>query len=114
MGDYNLEYQNYYDGLNYKNNTDTKENKIVKRIIQELAGTFVLITFVFLCKIVPLPQAKEAYDYSKYIVKYNTDCSYYVKQIKSFDLNKVEAYISNNAQYIKNKLNDGKTSDKAS
>lgn len=113
MENYSSKYEDYYNSISHKNVSGFKSERIVKRIMQELIGTFVLIVFVLLCKTIPMPQAREAYDYSKYIVKYTPNYNAIIKKAQSYDLNKVESIISNNAQYIKSKITNVKISDNA-
>ena len=118
MGNYNSEYESYYNamvnkgkGRNYfnsKKGSDGRRGKgvatslignlfnkqrIFRRISQELGGGLLLFIILIFCKSNILPQSKTVYNYSKQIVHQNLDFESLHR-----DLSKVENLKLNNFQ----------------
>ncbi|ADK13801.1 MULTISPECIES: hypothetical protein [Clostridium] len=114
MGNYDSEYQNYYNSLkgraNYSPYHDRmrnsgsfffqKDNYLVKRIIRDLIGVLVLFAFVIVCKIVQTPQTKSVYSYSKEVVNENYDYSKIETQLKNININDIK----NGAENVMNRI----------
>ncbi|MGH4118822.1 endopeptidase [Clostridium sp.] len=86
MGNYNMQYQSYYNNLARKqrgtnkisgnsNKNSRMANFFIKRITRELIGVLVLIIFVLFCKIVVTPKTQYVYDYSKAAINKHYDYS---------------------------------------
>ncbi|WP_298837716.1 hypothetical protein [Clostridium sp.] len=91
MGNYNTQYQSYYNNLarkqrgtnkfhseknkfhSGKNKQDTISNLYLKRLTRELIGVLILFIFVLLLKVVITPKTQIVYNYSKEAInkKYN-------------------------------------------
>lgn len=114
LGNYDSEYQNYYNSLkgraNYSPHHDRirssggfffqKSNYLVKRIIRDLIGVLVLFAFVIVCKIVQTPQTKSVYSYSKEVVNENYDYSKIETQLKNININDIK----NGAENVMNRI----------
>lgn len=104
LGNYDSEYQNYYNSLkgraNYSPHHDRmrssggsffqKSNYLVKRIVRDLIGVLVLFAFVMICKIIQTPQTKSIYSYSKEVVDENYDYSKIEAQLKNININDIK------------------------
>lgn len=99
MGNFNSEYENYYNTIvnkrtnyngYYNRNSEKKPNKdrIIKKIIQDLCGVLAMLIFVFVCKLVVTPQTAAAYKYCKEVVNTNYDYNQVVQQVKGIDNSK--------------------------
>lgn len=91
MGNYNSEYESYYNamvnkgkGRNYSNSKKAFEGislisnlfskqRIFRRIFQELIGGLLLFIVLIFCKSNVLPQSKTVYNYSKQVAHQNLD-----------------------------------------
>lgn len=106
MGNYNSQYENYYRSfINKNNNRINKErlynghNKLVnsnrsrkkfviRRIIQDLLGVFVMLVFVIVCKFIVTPQTTAAYSYCKEVVNTNIDYKKIITKVKTIEKRK--------------------------
>lgn len=99
MGNFNSEYENYYNTIvnkrtnyngYYNRNSEKKTNKdrIIKKIIQDLCGVLAMLIFVFVCKLVVTPQTVAAYKYCKEVVNTNYDYKEVIYQVKDIDNSK--------------------------
>ncbi len=114
LGNYDSEYQNYYNSLkgraNYSPSYDRvsntggfffqKGNFLVRRIIRDLIGVLVLFIFVIGCKTIQMPQTKSIYSYSKEIVDKNYDYSKIEAQLKNINISDIE----NGAKNVMNRI----------
>jgi len=118
MGNYNSEYESYYnlmvnkrsgrslsdsrnmasnrsgkaEGRNYFSNFFSKE-RIFRRVFQELIGGLLLFVFLIFCKSNVFSQSKIVYNYSKQVVSQNID----LKGLLS-DLSKIQSFNLDNFQ----------------
>lgn len=123
MGNYNSQYESYYNGLvNRKKNYgsygySTQSNKsfsldgnfILKRLMRDLIGVFILFLFVIICKLVVTPQTTAAYNYSKEFVNKTYDYKNTINAVKEFNFNETETKITDWLDSIKAKITGGKT-----
>ena len=115
MGNYNSEYESYYAKvMGKRKETDGYRREysvgghskvkskgigevVIKRVIQELAGTFILCILILMFKVVKTPQTTAAYTMAKDMVNegYNvTDTINYAKTISLAEIkNKAEIYV---------------------
>lgn len=103
MGNFNSQYQNYYNNLLNGNRAVTRRNtdfvekdkperkrfNIRKRIVQDLTGVLILIILVVFCKaVVPFnSKAFEIYKYSKVLINEDYDYVSVFSRIKKINLN---------------------------
>lgn len=97
MGNFNSEYENYYNTIvnkrtnyngYYNRNSEKKinKNRIIKKIIQDLCGVLVMLIFVFVCKVVVTPQTTAAYKYCKEVVNTNYEYKEIIQQVKDIEV----------------------------
>ncbi|MBK5241585.1 endopeptidase [Clostridium sp.] len=95
MGNYNTQYQSYYNNLARKqwgtnkiygdsNKNSRMSNFFIKRITRELIGVLVLIIFVLFCKTVVTPKTQYVYNYSKEAISKHYDYSTLINSAKGF------------------------------
>ncbi|MFD3157629.1 M23 family metallopeptidase [Haloimpatiens sp. FM7330] len=99
MGNYNYQYQNYYNSMANRGKgtsgrvTHTKKNNMnyfTKRIITELTGVLILSLFVLTCKLVVTPKTEAVYNYSKEIVNKNYDYKQIVAKVKGIKFTEIQ------------------------
>lgn len=110
MGNFNSQYENYYNTLSkkgygqnklpYKRQSNIKESifskrKLLRTFEIQLIGTVVLFLFAFTCKLYVNPQTKMVYNYSKNIVNENFDYKSAILYVKSIDVNNLVKSIKN-------------------
>lgn len=114
LGNYDSEYQNYYNSLKGKANYlpyhekmrnkggpfFQKKNYLTKRITRDLIGILVLFIFVIVCKTIQTPQTKKIYSYSKEIVNKNYDYSKIETQLRNMNINDIR----NEAKNVMNRI----------
>ncbi|MCY6371869.1 murein hydrolase activator EnvC family protein [Clostridium ganghwense] len=99
MGNFNAEYESYYNSIVNKRNSSTgyysgisekkpQKNRIIKKIIQDLCGVLAMFIFVLICKVVVTPQTAAAYKYCKGVVNKNYDYKQIIYQVKHVDTSK--------------------------
>lgn len=124
MSNYNSQYESYYGNMLNRNRGRNfsfsgpsfhfDKNKLVRRFIQELVGGAVLFTLVAVSKMNVFPYSKEAYTYSKNIVKQNYDYQPLINNINSiasgnFDINSIQTDVTNWIEDIKGKITGSKS-----
>lgn len=135
MGNYNKEYESYYEKILARNNKayyntyggfsaldrgrgkGNQSNFIVRRLMQDLIGVFILFLAVFLCKTVRTSTTDYIYEKSKNLVSTNFDYEKYIsedtlKSLEALGYNKNESLRNNLENYVevfKSKITGGKT-----
>lgn len=119
MGNYNSQYESYYSNLinkrrnsrnsSYSSDKDSTSFKLdksflLRRVIQDLVGVFLLFTFVMVCKLVVTSQTQAAYNFSKEIVNKNYDYKNAVSLVKNFNYKSAETGITSWLEGIKVKI----------
>lgn len=122
MGNYNSQYESYYSSMvnrrrnpvnsgyrRYNPGFKLDGNFLIKRIVRDLIGVFILFFFITICKLVSIPQTAAAYNFSKQMVDSNYDYKAAFIAIKSFDAQSVEDKVTNWIDTAKSKILGGKT-----
>ncbi|MBL4934023.1 peptidoglycan DD-metalloendopeptidase family protein [Clostridium paridis] len=130
MGNYNSEYKSYYGkimerrksnhigsiGGEYQINRSIGEHSsksfkdiIVRRIIQELVGTFILCLLILVCKSVKTEQTLAVYNYGKYAVNKGYTINEVIEYIKTFDVSSIKHKGEELADFLKEKVSNGQT-----
>ena len=101
MGNYNTQYQSYYNnlarkqrGTNKFHSENNKHNSIssfyIKRVTRELIGVLALIIIVLLLKVVVTPKTQYVYNYSKSAINKQYDYSTLLGKAKQIRFKDVE------------------------
>lgn len=125
MGQYNSEYEDYYNSLkkkskgryspHYNNGTTfsklakTKGNYLIRRIIRDLIGVLILFIFVIGCKVISTPKTQAVYNYSKDVLEQNYDYQGIKEKSKSFDFTKLQDKITNIIEQVRTKITGKET-----
>ena len=115
MGNYNMQYQSYYNNLAKKqrgtNNFASESNKqgrrsnfYIKRLTRELIGVLVLFIFVLICKVVVTPKTQYAYNYSKEVINKQYDYSTLIDKAKGVKFKDIEAITVNFIEKVKSTI----------
>ncbi|MCJ7689228.1 MAG: endopeptidase [Clostridiaceae bacterium] len=115
MGNYNTQYQSYYNNLTRKqrgtnkisadsNNNSILANFFIKRIIRELIGVLVLIIFVLFCKVVVTPKTQYVYNYSKEAISKHYDYSTLINKAKGFQFEDIGSITVNFIDKVKSTI----------
>ena len=118
MGNYNMQYQSYYNNLTKKhrsaNNFRSESNKqggrsnfYIKRLTRELIGVLVLFIFVLCLKVVVTPKTQYVYNYSKQAINKEYDYSTLIDKAKGVKIKDVEAVTVNFIEKVKSKISSG-------
>jgi len=118
MGNYNTQYQSYYNNLVKKqrgtNNFTSKSmgqgilwDFYAKRLTRELIGVLILFMLVIFCKVIATTTTQYAYNYSKEVINTKYDYSAIIDRAKNFKLKDIEAFTTNFIEKIKNTISDG-------
>jgi cell division protein FtsL len=121
MGNYNSEYESYYNSLNkngratyapsYNNKKNFKESKKIrgsylgKRIIRDLVGVLILFTFIIGCRVVVTPKTQAIYKYSKGFLNQSYDYVVLEKEVKNIDWGNLQNKIISKIGQLKSKIN---------
>lgn len=125
MGQYNSEYEDYYNSLkkkskgryspNYNNGTifnnfgKTKGNYLVRRITRDLIGVLILFIFVIGCKITITPQTQAVYNYSKSILEQDYDYKSIKEKSESVNFTKLQDKITNIIEQVRTRITGKET-----
>lgn len=125
MGNYNSEYESYYNSLkrngstrytpsysrNFSHNSvgKFKGNYWISRIIRDLIGMFILFIFVVGCKLVVTPKTQAVYNYSKQILNQNYDYKDLKINYNDIDLKKIQDKATNIIEQLKSKITGNET-----
>jgi hypothetical protein len=116
MGNYNSQYESYYNSLanridsrgsNYgkSKNNYFRKGRLFRTIKIQLTGTLILFTSVFICKLYVTPQTKAAYSFAKNIINENYDINSLIEYGSNINLSDIENYVQNaNFNDIQNKF----------
>ncbi|MGV8983028.1 hypothetical protein [Clostridium sp.] len=118
MGNYNTQYQSYYNNLAKKqrgtNNfvSDGKgQNKMwefyVKRLTRELVGVLALFIIVLIFKVVVTTKTQYVYNYSKEVINKKYDYSTLMVRAKNFKFKDIEVITTNLIEKFKNTISEG-------
>lgn len=120
MGNYNMQYQSYYNNLARKqkksknfgsqnNRQSSESNFYLKRLTRELVGVLVLFIFVIFCKVIVTTQTQQVYNYSKKVINKEYDYKVIVEKLKGIKLEDIEASTIAVIDKIKSTLFNGDT-----
>lgn len=112
MGNYNMQYQSYYNNLAKKqrgvNNftSDSRKrsgipNFYVKRLTRELIGVLVLFILVLFCKVVVTPKTQYVYNYSKEVIGKQYDYSALINKAKDVKFKDIQTITVNFIEKVK-------------
>lgn len=102
MGNYNTQYQSYYNNLTKKSrgvNNFTSGSMgqgrlrefYINRLTRELIGVLVLFIFVIICKVVVTPKTQFVYNYSKAAINMKYDYNALIDKAKGISVKDIEA-----------------------
>jgi hypothetical protein len=117
MGNYNTQYQSYYNSLakrqrGGKNTTfdNNKQSRImnfyIKRLTWQLIGVLVLFFFVLICKVVVTPKTQYIYNYSKEVISKQYDYVALIDKAKDIKFKDIEVITVNFIEKIKSSIAD--------
>jgi murein DD-endopeptidase MepM/ murein hydrolase activator NlpD len=129
VGNYNSQYESYYSkfsgnrrgynpyAANYHSNSRSGTRKLdgnylIKRLLRELIGVFIMFMSVFVCKTIVTPQTTAVYNYSKSIVNTNYDYTYLLSKIKSINISNIDDLqqrIQESIETLKVRVSGGQT-----
>ena len=115
MGNYNTQYQSYYNSLAKRqrggNSFAMENNKKGKRmdffmkiLIRQLIGVLVLFLFVLICKVVVTPKTQNIYNYSKEVISKQYDYGLLIDKAKTIKYKDIEIITGNFIEKIKNTI----------
>ncbi|MBU3145570.1 hypothetical protein [Clostridium sp. CF012] len=115
MGNYNTQYQSYYNNLAKKqrgtNNFASESmgqsriwNFYIKRLTRELTGVLILFIFVIFCKVVVNTTTQSAYNYTKEAINKKYDYSTLIVKAKGFKVKDIEIITVNFIEKIKSTI----------
>ena len=101
MGNYNTQYQSYYNNLarkqrgtnkfhSEKNKQNTISNLYIKRLTRELIGVLILFIIVLFLKVIITPKTQIAYNYSKEAINKQYNYSMLLGKAKDIRFKDVE------------------------
>lgn len=117
MGNYNAQYQSYYNSLakrqrggkntTFDNNKQSRRiNFYIKRLTLQLIGVLVLFIFVLLCKVVVTPKTRYVYNYSKEIISKQYDYGALIDKARDIKFKDIEVITVNFIEKIRNTISD--------
>ncbi|MBW9155091.1 endopeptidase [Clostridium sp. FP2] len=117
MGNYNTQYQSYYNNLAKRqgstNNFAGESNRqggiwnfYIKRLTRELIGVLTLFIIVLLCKVVVTTKTQYVYNYSKEIINKKYDYSILIDKAKGFKIKDIEIITVNFMEKIKSAISN--------
>jgi len=117
MGNYNTQYQSYYNNLAKKqrgsNNFSSESNKqsrisnfYIKRLTRELIGVLVLFIVVIILKVVVTPKTQYAYNYSKQVINKQYDYDELYGKVKGIKFKDVGVVTGNFFEKVKNTISN--------
>ena len=111
MGNYNAQYQSYYNNLGKKRNVNNfggdnykrgnKSNFFVKTLTRQLIGVLLLLILVLFCKVVVTPKTEFIYNYSKEAINKHYDYSLVIDKAKAINLKDIGTMTSNLMEKVK-------------
>lgn len=123
MGNYNSQYESYYSSLanrkknygsyNYSYNNrkgfNLDGNFLLKRLIRDLIGVFILFAIIIVCKLLVTPQTTAVYNYSKAMINKNYDYKNLITTVKQLDIKQTEEKVTDWLENVKSKLTGSKS-----
>jgi hypothetical protein len=117
MGNYNMQYQSYYNSLAKRqrggkkttcdNNKQSRTmNFYIKRLTWQLIGVLVLFLFVLTCKVVVTPKTQYIYNYSKEVINKQYDYGALVGKAKTIKFKDIEVITVNFIEKIRSSISD--------
>ncbi|WP_291632472.1 endopeptidase [Clostridium sp.] len=118
MGNYNTQYQSYYNNLGKKqrvmNNFGSEKNRqsrisnfYTKRLTRELIGVLALFIFILFCKVVVTTNTQYVYDHSKEIINKQYDYTTLIEKAKNFKLTDIEVITGSFIEKVKSTISSG-------
>jgi hypothetical protein len=118
MGNYNMQYQSYYNNLAKKqrgansfgsesNKKGRRSNFYIKRLTRELIGVLILFILVLICKVVVTPKTQYAYNYSKEVINKKYDYSVLLDRAKDVKFKDIEAITVKLIEKVKSTIPSG-------
>jgi len=115
MGNYNTQYQSYYNNFAKKNrgtnnfaSESNRQSRIwnfyIKRLTRELIGVLILFILVLICKVMVTTKTQYAYNYSKQVINEKYDYSTLIDKAKGFEIKDIETITVNFIEKIKNTI----------
>ena len=115
MGNYNTQYQSYYNNLAKKqrgasnfagegNKQNWISNFYIKRLTKELVGVLVLFMVVLFFKIVVTPKTQYVYNYSKQVINKQYKYSTLMNEAKAFRLENIKVTTVNFMEKVKSTI----------
>jgi murein DD-endopeptidase MepM/ murein hydrolase activator NlpD len=127
MGNYNSEYESYYNSLRKSSNTryfpsynkrinnnsmgKGKGNYWLSRITRDLVGVLILFIIVLSCKLIVTPKTQAVYNYSKQILNQNYEYTNLKEKCKNIDIKNFQDKITNIIEEIRSKVTGTETVD---
>ena len=119
MGNYNTQYQSYYNNLakgqRGGNNHTTESNKqnrkmnfFIKILTRQLIGVLILLLFVLICKVVVTPKTQYIYNYSKEVINKQYNYNALIEKAKNIKLKDIEVTTVNFIEKIRNTISEEK------
>ena len=120
MGNYNMQYQNYYSSLarkpkggkNFaveKNRKGKTVNFFIKTLTRQLIGVLVLFLFVLACKVIVTPKTQYIYNYSKEAINKQYDYGELIEKAKAIKFKDIEVITGSFIEKIKNTISEEST-----
>jgi len=120
MGNYNMQYQSYYNNLAKKqrgSNKFSSEGNIqsriikfyVKRVTKELIGVLTLLIFVLFFKVVVTPKTQYVYNYSKQAINKQYNYSTLLGKVKDVKFKDIQGITVNFFDKVKSTISSGDT-----
>jgi len=118
MGNYNTQYQSYYNNLAKKqrgsnkfssesNNQSRITKFYIKRVTQELIGVLVLLIFVLFFKVVVTPKTQYVYNYSKKVINMEYNYSNLLSKAKDVKFKDIQGVTVNFFEKVKSTISGG-------
>ena len=113
MGNYNAQYQSYYNNLGKKQRSvnnfggdnyrrGKKSNFLVKTLTRQLVGVLLLLILVLFCKVIVTPKTEFIYNYSKEIITKHYDYSLVIDKARTINLKDIGTMTTNLMEKVKN------------
>ena len=117
MGNYNTQYQSYYNNLAKKqrgsNNFSSEGNKqsrisnfYIKRLTRELIGVLILFIVVLILRVVVTPKTQYAYNYSKQAINKQYNYNELYGKVKDIKFKNVGVITGNFFEKVKNSISN--------
>lgn len=125
MGNYNSEYESYYNSLkkgrktryfpsynrSFDNTAKPKKNYWLSRITRDLVGVLILFVVIISCKLVVTSKTQAVYNYSKQIINQSYDYTNLENKFKHIDIRMFQDKITNVIEELRSKITGKETVD---